>query len=443
MPGTNKFQEAHRAIAQVFKFPEDVHNIETAKLTWIVRLRWIVCTFFLLLSPAGYVVGLLNKNTLAIFVGALGLLALFNLFTRLFFLGTEQETRKSPPTPILVSSQFAVDLVAVSSLLMIAGGITNPLTPLFFVNVALGAVLIRGHYAWPYWGLSHTFFFGLQTQYVLERVDPATEISLIFWTAPHILIAAVWLVMRSLGSYLESQSEALVRSRTFTERQDRLRAIGALAAGFSHEFASPLNAAKLRLARLRRDVDSNRGAAVLLENIDAAEICVAACEKVIHEMNASQFDVGSHEKRAIPISEFLNDIGEAWREEHPEAKLNIQADLDSRVEVPVVSFAQVLINLLDNAHEAKPDGEIHMKLERADLWIKLAVEDTGPGFPDAVLERRGEPFLTTKPNGTGLGLYVSEIFAQSLGGRLLIENRSPMGARVSLTWPAFHNTEQV
>lgn len=452
MPGTNKLLEALRSIARVFKFPADVLHIETAKLTWIVRLRWIACTFFLLLSPAGYAVGLLNRNTLAIFVGALGLLALLNLFTQLLFLGVrhdnvelnvDQERRRTSPNPILVSSQFAVDLVAVSGLLVIAGGISNPLLPLFFVNVALGAVLIRGHYAWPFWVLSHGLFLGLQSHYVLEQLDPKTETSLVFWTSPHLLIAAVWLVMRSLGSYLESQSEALLKSRTLTERQDRLRAIGALAAGFSHEFASPLNAAKLRLARLRRDVELHRGSDALLENIDAAEISVAACEKVIHEMNTSQFDVGSHEKRMIPISEFLHDIGESWLEEHPDAKLHIQSGFAARVEVPVVSFAQVLINLLDNAHEANPDGNIRMKIERADSWIKLSVEDEGTGFPDSVLLKRGEPFVTTKSNGTGLGLYISDIFVQSLGGQLLIENRAPSGAKVCLAWPAFSKRDLV
>ncbi|NJL24497.1 MAG: hypothetical protein HC902_04570 [Calothrix sp. SM1_5_4] len=67
--------------------------------------------------------------------------------------------------------------------------------------------------------------------------------------------------------------------------------------------------------------------------------------------------------------------------------------------------------------------------------IRLSVSDSGPGIPDGVLRRQGEPFVTTKPHGTGLGLYVSELFAHSLGGRLELHNPNSGGASVTLFWP--------
>lgn len=61
--------------------------------------------------------------------------------------------------------------------------------------------------------------------------------------------------------------------------------------------------------------------------------------------------------------------------------------------------------------------------------------DEGPGFHASVLRQRGEPFVTTKKNGTGLGLYVSELFAQSLAGHLEVKNKASHGAVVSMCWP--------
>lgn len=440
------FRDAQKAVSDLIKFPQDATDSEIAKLKWIVRLRWIACTFFLFLSPTAYHIGLLDRTSILIFIGALSLLALFNLFTQLLLLAKSPSNGHGVHSinPSVVGLQLTLDLIAISSLLLISRSLQNPLTPLFFVNVALGAVLIRGQYAWPYWILSHTLFASLQTHHAITSLPVKSagstgEPSIAIILAPHVLIASVWLVMRSLSTYLESQSESLMRSRMFAERQDRLRAIGALAAGFSHEFASPLNAAKLRLGRLHRSLNhSSNVDSVWIEDIEAAEHSIAACEKVIREMNASQFDVGSHEKKSIPLVEFLNDIADAWREEHPDAKLSLltdQIDASARADVPIVSFAQVLINLLDNAHEAAPGGHIRLSLEKRDSWIQLAVEDDGTGFSPAVLSQRGEPFLTTKPHGTGLGLYVSEIFVQSLGGHLNIENCKPSGARVSLAWP--------
>lgn len=80
------FQE----LTDFFRFPQIDGQSENAKLIWLVRLRWAaICLFFLMAGP-GYILGALNRNTITIFIGAVGILLIFNLFTHLVFVGSRK-----------------------------------------------------------------------------------------------------------------------------------------------------------------------------------------------------------------------------------------------------------------------------------------------------------------------------------------------------------------
>lgn len=107
-----------------------------------------------------------------------------------------------------------------------------------------------------------------------------------------------------------------------------------------------------------------------------------------------------------------------------------------------VGLCHVLRNLLANAAHATAEAEadparrrIIVAVSSAEDTAEISVTDNGPGFPDAVLARLGEPFQTTKGDdgGLGLGLYVCATLAGRLGGSLRAENCHGGGARVVLT----------
>jgi len=104
---------------------------------------------------------------------------------------------------------------------------------------------------------------------------------------------------------------------------------------------------------------------------------------------------------------------------------------------------QVLHNLLQNAQDAS-DGaavrEVMVKTQwnEAGRRVRLIVQDNGSGFPDHILKRAFEPYVTTKAKGTGLGLAVVKKIADEHGARVDLKNRSEngrvLGAQVSLSF---------
>lgn len=436
---TNAQQAAHLySLESSFKSSSSKYEMafEGSKLVWLVKLRWAAILLFFCLIAPGHIFGFLDRFSTLVFVGLIGFLFVFNLFTHLIFVESRKHIK-----PLFICFQLTLDLFILTILLFISGGFKNPFVALFLLNAGLGGVLIKGRLSWPFIFLCHTFLIALQIQYFLGL--SGLIVNSHFWIyvfASHVLVLSVWLVMRSLGSYLEKHFESQAFTHIQLEKQDRLRALGALAAGFSHEFASPLNAAKLRLDRLERSFENRQNTPDWIDqakaNLSAAKKSIESCEAVIHSMNSSQLDVREQNIKPIHMNEFIKDVTESWLEEHPQTNLVIDNTLTEQLSVSPINLAQVVLNLLDNAFESNPKGKIYLRLKSQDSWMKLIVEDEGAGFDDRVLSRRGEPFVTTKIAGTGLGLYVSEIFVQSLGGYLLTENKSQRaGAVVTLTWP--------
>lgn len=407
-----------KALVPRFHFPDSMH--ENAKILWIVRLRWLATLLLFLLAAPAYFTGLLTRETFPVYLGIVGVLIIFNLITQMIC--SENQEIESP---IWLCFQLSFDLVILTVLLSVTGSVANPFVSLYFLHACLGAILIPARFAWQFLFLVHLALAFLQLRFSMQQgLDEGRIISFLIY---HFLILAFWSVLRSLGEQVEKKHDRQTSSRLYLEKQDRLRAIGCLAAGFSHEFASPLNSAKLRLERLLRQGKS--------EDAEEALSAILACESVVREMNSSQLDTRHFQFKKVVVGDLLADIVDSWKELHPQTELNLEI-LDTGVsELPPINFAQVVLNLLDNAWEAAPEKKISILLNGDDQSFLLSFADQGPGFAVSTLKLVGEPFVTTKKSGTGLGLYVSQLFAQSLGGDIKIQNRPEGGALVQIAWP--------
>ena len=99
-------------------------------------------------------------------------------------------------------------------------------------------------------------------------------------------------------------------------------------------------------------------------------------------------------------------------------------------------LAQLLCNLFLNAVQAMGDrGQLEVQTERAGREVRIAVRDTGPGIPRAILPRIFEPFYTTKPRGIGLGLAIARCIIDEHGGRVLVGSEEDGGTCFTVALP--------
>lgn len=422
-----------------FQLLNNLSGSEKDKLTWLIRLRWLAILTFCLLSVPAYIFDFLGRQSILLYIGTLALLSVFNLLVQLFW-----SQPKAKPGAYFIFLQLSIDLICLSTLLLISGGYENPLIPLFFFHAALGGLLLRGNLSPFYLLLVHALLGFVQIESWLANIAvPIISQQSLFnrFVVDHFLLFIFWFVLRSVGYYFEKQikRQVEIQSRDIiqNEKQDRLKALGALAAGFSHEFASPLSTIKIRFSRIERQLQSQQFtqlSAVVCEDLSQAQYAIDQCEMILRQMNSSQLDVRSFHTQKVLLGDLLKNICESWRQENPQAILQVDILFDGEAEISSLNFAQVVLNLLDNAYEVNSAGKISVILSKVGNAWKLEVNDAGSGFSNNVLSRVGEPFITEKINGTGLGLYVTDLFMQSVAGQMKLKN-TEHGASVSLSWP--------
>jgi len=141
--------------------------------------------------------------------------------------------------------------------------------------------------------------------------------------------------------------------------------------------------------------------------------------------------------QAIDLGALLQDVLALYDNLRPQVTLALPAE-PAVIEGEPTRLRQVFHNLIQNAidaqHEAAaPQFDISL-LARGDD-IVLAFGDAGSGFPDDVLRRAFEPYVTTKAKGTGLGLAIVRKIVDEHHGRIELANRVPQGAQVTLIFP--------
>jgi C4-dicarboxylate-specific signal transduction histidine kinase len=161
------------------------------------------------------------------------------------------------------------------------------------------------------------------------------------------------------------------------------------------------------------------------------------------------------EATRVPISlqTLIDDILQLCTFELQRSQVRMTLELDENsddvVSADAIQIQQVLVNLVQNAqqamHATPADGRVlTVRLACLDEELQIDVEDTGPGFDRTAADSVNSPFVTTKPEGLGMGLAISRTIVAAHGGRLWACNKEQGGARVSFTLPALRtHTERV
>ena len=138
----------------------------------------------------------------------------------------------------------------------------------------------------------------------------------------------------------------------------------------------------------------------------------------------------------------MGKLREQWRVDPARSMIEVVLDLDDSIPLiraPIGQVAEVFRNLVDNAYRAMKDGgQLTVTSRYTDGTIQVRVQDTGRGIPPAVQKRLFiRPVPSREPGGgAGLGLWLSRLMLQSIGGDIAVEKSAPTGTAMLVQIPA-------
>jgi PAS domain S-box-containing protein len=234
----------------------------------------------------------------------------------------------------------------------------------------------------------------------------------------------------------------VTETRKRTEQQlesERLNAFTLLAAGVAHELGNPLNSLTIHLQLLERRMKKlGKSGDSLREHLDIATGEIKRMDTIISQFLAA-IRPSKPQLQRSQIADLVQESVRFLKPELDQAKVKVKLDL--RPDMPAMpldadQMKQAIYNLIRNASQAMPKGgTLTISGSYTDFEVRLSFEDTGKGISAEQMGKLFQPFSTTRPTGTGLGLLIVRRIIREHGGEIDIESRVGQGTRVSLWLP--------
>ena len=404
-------------------------------IQWLARLRWA--------EIAGQAVTVFIAQFLLdgslpmaplLAVIAIGLVS--NLAIEMYFFG---DRRRGSATPQPVHEYhlglvMMLDIALLTGLLYLSGGPHNPFSFLYLVQIALAAVLVRALWTWMLVGLSFVGFGILLISHQPLAI-PTGRAVIGEWVALGVASAfVVHFLLRITGALAERERE-LTEARGLAARQERLASLATMAAGAAHELSTPLGTVALAAKELERALMKN-DAGDLAADARLIREQVGRCRAILEQMAQGAGTVGESVS-PFTVGELIAETMVGIRSE-PKILREVAEDvLTSPLRLPPRAVSQALRSLVTNAQDASPAHAVVFTARRDGEALVVRIRDRGPGIPEDVMARIGEPFFTTKApgRGMGLGLFLARAVIEGVGGSLDIDSSREAGTEVVVRLP--------
>lgn len=329
--------------------------------------------------------------------------------------------------------QLVIDVAALSVLMFLSGGAANPLISLLLPPAAIAALALPARLVAAVVGLAILAYSVLMVVYLplpIADAERAARLHLagMWFTFVLSVVMMAWFVVRMTASIRQRDAElAAVRERAL--RDERVVALGALAAGAAHELSTPLATMAIVAGELEHDAslaDAARADVALLKKQ------VAACKGIISGLAERAGAERLDNAGAVRADRWLADIHARWLELRPRAVSELRlADPATAPSVIVdATLEQGLLNLFNNAANTGSAVSVSADWDRHGLTIE--VRDHGPGFPPQVLAQAGRAPFPVHAGGSGVGLFLVHGAVARLGGQLTLLNDGGGVARIHL-----------
>ncbi len=405
---------------------------------WLIRLRWLALSGQLLICA--FVYGILNFGLpWGILMGCFAFIAVTNGL--LVYGKAAVEDRAAFFKPLIIVS----DILVLTVMLYYTGGAHNPFTMLYLLHITLATILLPSFLAWSvvvFCGLCFAFLFNSDHMLVSTLGmtccdDMGTHLQGML-AGTLITGGGIAYFVNRLSNALQAHRESLAKARESSEREQRFASLATLAAGVAHELATPLGTIAViskDLERLACDVCGQRDCKADAHLIRQE---VERCRSILEHLSQESVDKELNDPERITLREIpllLQEYVPASLKERFRWEVTPR---EAVISLPIKALLRSLSILVKNACEASPGGQpvqLNIRLEADELLFQ--VKDSGEGMPDDVAARLGEPFFSTKSQGSGMGLgvFLVRTFVERLEGRFEVKSSPGKGTEVTLHIP--------
>lgn len=334
---------------------------------------------------------------------------------------------------------FVFDITQLSVMLGLTGGLQNPFALLLLLPVALAATTLERYATIALTlltlvGLTLIAFFHWPLPWPGGGLRIPTLYQAATWVALSLAIMLLATYVWQLANDSRLHAQAFAETQLALAREQQLSALGGQAAAVAHMLGTPLGTINVVAKELVRELPDSHP---LSE--DARDLLAQAyrCRDILSTLGKPDTDQRHARFTAAPLSDHLRSIADTYG--HDEAKVVIRNTGDSDLPEPVLALPpevrHAFANLIENACSyAKTKVEIGLRSGTDSVVV--TIQDDGPGFPAGVLDRIGDPYISTRERtgGLGLGLFIANSLLARTGATLHFGNTS-YGAQVWIEWP--------
>ncbi|CAD6548435.1 Sensor histidine kinase RegB [Paraburkholderia hiiakae] len=339
-------------------------------------------------------------------------------------------TQDRPESNLELFGQLWVDLGALSALLFLSGGTTNPFVSLYLPSLAIAAAVLP-------WYLTAWLAAFAVACYVLLGFDnvplnldnPANLFDYYragMWVNFMVSVCLiVWFVAR-MSRALRQRDTALGDAQQRLLRDERAVALGVQAATVAHEIGTPLSTIAMLTEELRDVARTDKGLAPYSADLELLDKQISLCTSALARLRSRASSTGARQV----VSEWLGPFVEQWRLRHPHVKFELVDNGPGDFALDdTVAVGQILTILLDNAARASRDFVTLRAYAAARAgYVDFEVCDAGPGIPSSLRASLGAAPVDSTQGGHGVGLYLAFSSAARLGGSIELNDVTPPGS---------------
>lgn len=335
---------------------------------------------------------------------------------------------------------FAFDILQLTLIIYLTGGLDNPLAVFLISPVAMAAGMLRFWSVAALTALTLLCLF-LNAIYHLPLPWPYGQLELpqlYGWVTFTALSASVIFIATYAWSVARDSRRvryALSIAQTELASANQMTAMGALAAAVAHELGTPLGTISLVSKELLRETEED---SPYREDIELLVSQAERCRQVLADFARKPAAEGGDPYRVLPFDALIEEAAGPHR--LIGVGLALSAEGPSAMPLMVRRRPELihgLGNFVQNAFQfAKTQVQIKLSWDTERIMVR--VEDDGPGFPPGILQKVGEPYISTRAatgSHMGLGTFIARTLLERVGGKVNFSNRPEGGARVTVTWP--------